>query len=147
MAVTCPALEETVNSQMLQFFDKASQKNQLAFVKRNCRKLDILIRLWSEFFVPPPPTFCESVYENCFDAVLQAMTDLMVDPEWTEQVLQFFHNCHVPVKEVKGTTTEKWFLLTLVPVLARLINDGSPAVRERVQVLMASFAPLVSSSA
>jgi hypothetical protein len=146
MAVTCPALEETVNSQMLQFFDKASRDDQLAFVKRNCRKLDILILLWSQFFVPPPPTFCESVFENCFDAVLQAMADLMVDPDWTEHVLQFFQDCHVPVKEVKGATTEKWFLLRIIPVLVQLIQDGSPAVRESVQVIMTSLAPLASSS-
>jgi hypothetical protein len=128
----------------VQFFDKAGRESQHAFISRNCRKFDVLVLLWSVFFVPQSPAFNQSVYENCFHAVLQAMADLMVDPDWTEQVLQFFQNSHVPAREVGGTTTEKWFLLRIMSVLVQLIKDGSPIVRGMVQVLMTSLANLLS---
>jgi hypothetical protein len=70
----------------------------------------------------------------------------MTNPQWTEPALQFLQKCHVPERTVSGVTTEKWFLLKLMPILAKLIENGSTVTRTGVHVLVSSVASLVSPS-
>jgi hypothetical protein len=73
MEITCPSLECIVDTQLMEFFDKGSREDQIAFITRNKRKFEFLIGIWSDFFD-------QSVYENCFDAVLQNIGNIMSRP-------------------------------------------------------------------
>jgi hypothetical protein len=146
IAKTCPDLADLADPALIAFFNQANKDDQKQFVIRNAQKFDIVSLIWVTFFNIDSEKFNSEVFENCFELVLRAVSEMLTQKESAELVLQFLLKCHVPAKKIGGHETNDWFVLKLMPRLVELIMDDSQAIRARVRELLAAVSPVVTGT-
>jgi hypothetical protein len=146
IARTCPDLEDLVDPALIAFFDRANRDDQKQFVLRNAQKFHIVSLIWAAFFNVNSEKFNNGVFENCFELVLRAVSEMLIQKESAELVLQFLLKCHVPARRIGGHETNDWFVLKLMPRLVEFIMDESQAIRARVRELLAEVSPVVTGA-
>ena len=145
MSSTCKSLDKSANAALVVMIDKMTKDAQKTFIKNSKDDFHVLSLVWKTFFNYDSDKFNQDIYDNCFDATLDAIAELLNDPRDVLPILEFLSACSVPERTVNEKSTNKWFLLRLMPSLAGLITHESKDVRLCVQSLMVSVSSFLCS--
>jgi hypothetical protein len=96
---TCPDLEDLA---LIAFFDWVNRNDQKHFVICNAQKFDIMSLIWVASFNVDSEKFNSEVFENCFEFVLRAALEMLMQKESAELVLQFLLKYCVTARRTRG---------------------------------------------
>ena len=146
-----PSLQEKARDSMISVLDKANKDVELKFIQENSKVVPKIILIWKTYFDPQSEYFNQTVYDNCFDYVLEVVGDILIGPhdEQSNQllVLNYLLESRSPttIIEKSKKETNSYHLLKLMNPLTRLISSKNDEIRELVKKLFENISNVVST--
>lgn len=146
-----PKLQDKARDALISVLDKADKDAELKFIKENSKVVPKIILIWKTYFDPESDHFNQTVYENCFDFVLNVIDDTLTGPSADQNnqrfVLNYLLESRTPSIKIEKSDKEvtNYHLLKLMNPLTKLITCKNDEIRELVKKLFEIISSIVSS--
>ena len=144
-------LQEKARDALISVLDKADKDVELSFIRDNSKVVPKIILIWKTYFDPESDHFNQTVYDNCFDFVLEVIDNTLTGPSADENnqrfVLNFLLDSRTPSVKIEKSDKEvtNYHFLKLMTPLTKLITSKNGDIRELVKKLFEIISGIVSS--